>query len=73
MMTVSNRQDGWVLLLSLLMVLLLAWPLLSLLQQVQLQINLQTQSHQDLQAQLVANPLLARGGLADEQSDQNIP
>ena len=69
----SNRQQGWVLLLSLLMVLLLAWPLLSLLQQVQLQINLQTQSQRDLQAQLVANPLLSRGGLADEQSDQNTP
>ncbi|MDP6968389.1 MAG: hypothetical protein QGG88_04660 [Gammaproteobacteria bacterium] len=69
----SSRQDGWALLLSLLMVLLLAWPLLSLLQQAQLQINLQAQSLQVLQAQLEASPLLSKGGLSDGQSAKNTP
>ena len=69
----SGRQDGWVLLLSLLMVLLLAWPLLSLLQQAQLQINLQAQSLLVLQAQLEASPLLSKGGLSDDKSAKNTP
>lgn len=68
---VTYKQDGWVLLLSLIMILVLTWPLLSLMQQTKLQIDLQTESQQALQVYLVANPLLSKGGLSGAESTHN--
>lgn len=68
---VTYKQDGWVLLLSLIMVLVLTWPLVSLIQQTKLQIDLQTESQQALQVYLVANPLLSKGGLSGAESTHN--
>lgn len=68
---VTYKQDGWVLLLSLIMVLVLTWPLVSLIQQTKLQIDLQTESQQALQVYLSANPLLSKGGLSDAESTHN--
>ena len=68
---VSYKQDGWVLLLSLIMVLVLTWPLVSLIQQTKLQIDLQTESQQALQVYLVANPLLSKRGLLGAESTHN--
>ena len=68
---VTYKQEGWVLLLSLIMVLVLTWPLVSLIQQTKLQIDLQTESQQALQVYLVANPLLSKGGLSGAESTHN--
>ncbi len=68
---VTYKQDGWVLLLSLIMVLVLTWPLVSLIQQTKLQIDLQTESQQALQVYLVANPLLSKGGLSGAEFTHN--
>jgi hypothetical protein len=53
----SSRQAGWVMLACMLLVLLMAWPLMSLMQQVYLQTALQSQLQQELQAKLYAEPL----------------
>lgn len=68
---VTYKQEGWVLLLSLIMVLVLTWPLVSLIQQTKLQIDLQTESQQALQVYLAANPLLFKGGLSGAESTHN--
>lgn len=70
---VSRKPDGWVLLLSLIMILVLTWPLLSLIQQTKLQIDLQTESQQALQAHLAVKPLLSKGGLLGAESTHNNP
>ncbi|MGB0445871.1 MAG: hypothetical protein ACPH27_03530 [Pseudomonadales bacterium] len=70
---VSRKPDGWVLLLSLIMILVLTWPLLSLIQQTKLQIDLQTESHEALQAHLEVKPLLSKGGLFGAESTHNNP
>jgi len=53
----QQQQAGWVMLASLLLVLLLAWPLMNLMQQVYFQISLQFKLEEELQAKLNAAPL----------------
>ena len=56
MKNTNSLQSGWVLLGSLVLVLLLAWPLMTLLQQVHLQVKLSTQLEEELQTKFVSNP-----------------
>jgi hypothetical protein len=70
---VSRKSGGWVLLLSLIIVLVMTWPLLSLIQQTKLQIDLQTESQEALQARLAINPLLSKMGFSNAKSVNNKP
>jgi len=53
----NQQQAGWVMLASMLLVLLLAWPLMNLMQQVYFQVSLQSKLALEFQAQLNAAPL----------------
>lgn len=64
------KQSGWVLLACMLLVLLLAWPLMSLMQQVYLQTSLQAQLQQGLQARLHAEPLTSVIKTAEVTTDE---